>query len=90
MRIQALLTSLALVIAVPFASPTTAVAAADGCAAGVRSDFNGDNRTDTVVGDPDATVNGQAGAGRLIVLYGDADGLVGEGLRDVLWQGEAE
>lgn len=90
MRIQALLTSLALVIAVPFAGPTTAVAAADGCAAGVRSDFNGDNRTDTVVGDPDATVDGQAGAGRLIVLYGDADGLVGEGVRDVLWQGEAE
>ena len=90
MRIQALLTGLALVLAVPFASPTIAVAAADGCATGVKSDFNGDNRTDTVVGDPDATVNGQAGAGRLVVLYGDADGLVGEGLRDVLWQGEAE
>ena len=89
MRFQALLAGLALVIAVPFAGPATA-AAADGCAPGVKSDFNGDNRTDTVVGDPDATVNGQAGAGRLIVLYGDADGLVGEGLRDVLWQGEAE
>jgi hypothetical protein len=90
MRIQALLTTLALVVTVPFADPTTAVAAADGCAAGVKSDFNGDNRTDTVVGDPYATIGGQAEAGRLVVLYGDADGLVGEGLRDVLWQGEAE
>lgn len=90
MRIQALLSTLALVVSVPFVGPTTAVASADGCAAGVKSDFNGDNRTDTVVGDPHATVSGQAEAGRLVVLYGDADGLVGEGLRDVLWQGEAE
>jgi len=90
MRIQALLTGLALVVAVPFGSQPTPAFAVDGCAVGVRSDFNGDNRTDTVVGDPDATVDGQAGAGRLVVLYGDADGLVGEGLRDVLWQGEAE
>ena len=57
---------------------------------GTETDVNGDNRADTVVGDPYATVAWQAGAGRLIVLYGDNDGLVGEGLRDVLWQGEAE
>ena len=63
---------------------------ADGCDAGVRSDFNGDTRTDTVVGDPSATVDGQSEAGRVIVLYGDADGLVGEGSRDSLWQGEEQ
>ncbi len=91
MRTRVLLAGLAVFMAVPFTAPAaTSHAAADGCAAGVKSDFNGDNRTDTVVGDPYATVGGVVEAGRLIVLYGDADGLVGEGLRDVLWQGEAE
>ncbi|MCC6495722.1 MAG: hypothetical protein IT193_05635 [Propionibacteriaceae bacterium] len=91
MRTRALLAGLAVFVAAPFTVPTTpAQAAADGCAPTVKSDFNGDNRTDTVVGDPFATVDGVVEAGRLIVLYGDADGLVGEGVRDVLWQGEAE
>lgn len=69
-----------------FAAPATA--AADGCEAGVESDFNGDGRSDTVIGDPWATISGNAQAGRINVLYGDADGLIGEGSRDVLWQGE--
>lgn len=62
-------------------------AAADGCEPGISSDFNGDGRTDAVVGDPTATVSGLVGAGRIVVLYGDADGRVGEGSRAVLYQG---
>lgn len=73
----------------PLGVATEARASADSCAAGMRSDFNGDGRSDALVGDPGATVNGQAGAGRIVVLYGDADGLVGEGARSVLWQGAA-
>ena len=67
-----------------------AEAAADDCAPGVASDFNGDGRSDTVVADPYATVNGQAQAGRVIVLYGDADGLIGEGARGVVYQGQSD
>ena len=91
MRIRRLLTGLGVLVAASLAAPVTiAHAEADSCPPGMETDFNGDNRADTVVGDPFATVDGQAGAGRLIVLYGDNDGLVGQGLRDVLWQGEAE
>ena len=71
----------------PLALVSPAYAAADGCSAGMRSDFNGDGRSDTVVADPYATVNGQSQAGRVIVLYGDADGRVGEGSRGVVSQG---
>lgn len=85
-----LLTAAAGLLALPpLGVATEAYAAADSCDAGMRSDFNGDGRSDALVGDPGATVNGQAGAGRIVVLYGDADTLVGEGARDVLWQGEA-
>ena len=62
-------------------------AAADGCEPGSRSDFNGDGFSDTVVADPYATVGGAAEAGRVIVLYGDADGRIGEGARDTIAQG---
>lgn len=89
MWIRALITGFVLVATVPFGVPGTAAQAADGCANGVESDFNGDGWSDAIVGDPSATVSGMAGAGRVVVLYGDADGLVGEGARDVLWQGEA-
>ena len=89
MRLQALLTGFALLVAAPIVSTAPAHAEADGCAPGVLSDFNGDGWSDAVVGDPSATVAGHAEAGRIVVLYGDADGLVGEGSRDVLWQGEA-
>ncbi len=90
MRIQALLTGLAVFLAVPFGVPaTTAQALVDGCAPGVSSDFNGDGWSDAVVGDPSATVDGHAQAGRIVVLYGDSDGLVGEGARGVLSQGTA-
>ncbi len=64
-----------------------ASAAADGCGPGMQSDFNGDGRSDTVIADPYATVGGVAEAGRVIVLYGDSDGLIGEGARNVVAQG---
>jgi hypothetical protein len=77
-----------MVLAIPFLETTKgAYAEADGCDVGVVSDFNGDGRTDTVVADPYATVNGQAQAGRVNVLYGDADGLVAEGTRTLVYQG---
>jgi hypothetical protein len=64
-----------------------AEAVADGCAAGISSDFNGDGRTDAAVADPRATVAGEAEAGRVVVLYGDADTRVGEGARGIVTQG---
>ena len=50
------------------------------------SDFNGDGYDDAAVGDPYATVNGQAGAGAVTVLFGDDDGRIGEGERTVITQ----
>ena len=64
-----------------------AYAEAGGCAPGMVSDFNGDGRSDTVVADPYATVGGVSQAGRVIVLYGDADARVGEGSRGIVSQG---
>lgn len=64
-----------------------ASADADGCAPGAASDFDGDGRADAVVADPDATVAGAPRAGRVVVLYGDADGRVGEGARGTVQQG---
>ncbi len=89
MRVQSVLTGLGVLVAASLAAPATVASAeADSCANGVLSDFNGDGRSDAVVGDPFATVGGLAEAGRIVVLYGDADGLVGEGARAALWQGE--
>ncbi len=82
------LAGLVVLAAAPLAGPSLAYADADGCDPGVRSDFNGDGRSDTVVADPSATVAGLDEAGRIVVLYGDADGRVGEGARDTLWQGK--
>ncbi len=59
----------------------------DECPAGYPSDFNADGRADVVVGDPYATVAGQSRAGRVVVLYGDADGRIGEGERGLVSQG---
>jgi hypothetical protein len=53
----------------------------------VESDFNGDGYSDAVVGDPYATVSGEAEAGRVVVLYGDSDGRIGEGARGTVSQG---
>lgn len=85
---RVLLIAAGLLVLPALAGPAPAHAVADGCAAGMTADFNGDGRSDALVGDSNATVNGQADAGRIVVMYGDADGLVGEGSRDVLWQGE--
>ena len=66
---------------------TSTAAAATGC--NVTSsviDYNGDGYDDAAVGDPYATVNGQAQAGAVTVLFGDADGRIGEGARTVITQ----
>ncbi len=79
-------------LAVPFLGLSTiplAAAAAENCAAGLASDFNGDGYSDTVVADSSATVSGQAQAGRVIVLYGDNDNRIGEGALTTLYQGAA-
>jgi FG-GAP repeat len=51
------------------------------------SDFNGDGFADAVVGDPAATVNGQASAGKVTVLYGSASGLGLSSSRATLTEG---
>ncbi|MEO7352540.1 MAG: integrin alpha, partial [Marmoricola sp.] len=65
-------------------TPTPAQAAPEPCFSAGTLDLNGDGHTDAVVGDPYANVQGQAGAGRVVVLYGDADHRVGQGPRAVL------
>ena len=49
-------------------------------------DLNGDGYDDAVVGDPYASVGGRAGAGAVVVLYGDADRRIGQGGRLVITQ----
>lgn len=88
--LRTLLIGLAMILAIPFIETSKAAyAVVDGCESGVESDFNGDGRADTVVADPYATVGGHTEAGRVNVLYGDAGGLVGEGLRSTVDQGLA-
>lgn len=69
-------------VARPSAVPTVVAP----CTSAGAADLNGDGYSDAVVGDPDATVAGKAHAGRVVVLYGDADGRVGEGARSILTQ----
>ncbi|WP_405949811.1 integrin alpha [Streptomyces prunicolor] len=57
---------------VTLASPP-AVAAT--CTAGTSNDFNGDGVTDTVLADPDATVNGAQKAGLVRVVLGGGKGV---------------
>lgn len=65
--------------------PTPAAAAAVGCPTTARvRDFNGDGYDDAAVGDPYATVGGVREAGAVTLLLGDADGLIGEGGREVI------
>lgn len=68
---------------------TSAQAAPEPCRGTSALDLNGDGFDDAVVGDPFATVSGQAQAGTVVVLYGDADGRIGEGRRLVLSQATA-
>ncbi|WP_371556485.1 VCBS repeat-containing protein [Streptomyces longwoodensis] len=51
-------------------------AAAVACPSGVDSDFNGDGARDTVIADPEATVDGVARAGAINVVYGGGKGTV--------------
>jgi hypothetical protein len=67
--------------------PLSTASAAPGCATSHPLDLNGDGYDDAVVGDPYATVAGKAGAGSITVLFGDADGRIGEGKRATLNQG---
>jgi hypothetical protein len=77
----------AVVISPLVAVPSASAAEIVNCyRARVAYDLNGDGYQDAVVGDPDAEVNGQAGAGTVTVLFGDADGRIGEGERRVLSQ----
>lgn len=69
------------------AAPQPAQAGPTGCQAGLESDFNGDGYSDAVLGDPYAAVRDQVRAGRVVVLYGDGDGRIGQGRRDTLTQG---
>jgi hypothetical protein len=48
---------------------------------GVANDYNGDGLADVAIGDPGATVNGQAGAGSVTISYG------GTGATQLLQQG---
>ncbi|WP_236053802.1 MULTISPECIES: integrin alpha [Streptomyces] len=50
-------------------------AAATTCTGGTSSDFNGDGVTDTVIADPDATVNGVKNAGLVRVVLGGGKGV---------------
>lgn len=61
----------------------------DGCLHTASTvDLNGDGFDDTAVDDPTATVDGQAEAGQVTVLFGDAEGRVGEGVRRTLTQSD--
>ena len=70
-------------------TPQSVPAGPPGCQAGLESDFNGDGYSDAVLGDPYAAVGGQPWAGRVVVLYGDSDGRIGQGGRGTLTQGTA-
>lgn len=71
------------------AHPTSSAAAAACPSSRSDLDLNGDGYDDAVVGDPYATVSGHAGAGAVVVLYGDADCRIGEGARRVVTQSTA-
>ena len=83
--VSALAVSAGVLSAYGLGSPSAQAAPAP-CFEGTEGthDLNADGFTDAVVGDPYATVSGQAGAGRVVVLYGDSDNKVGQGDRDVL------
>jgi hypothetical protein len=70
-------------------SPATRATVLDGCGiSDSQIDLNGDGFDDAVVGDPFAAVGNRPQAGRIIVLFGDADGRIGEGTRRALTQAD--
>ena len=66
--------------------PASAAPLDDCTATRSASDFNGDGYDDAAVGDPYATVNGKLEAGSVTVLFGNADGRIGNGARQVITQ----
>lgn len=56
-----------------------------GCVGGTDSDFNGDGVTDIAIADPEATVEGQAKAGHIRLVYGGGAGTV-----DTLHEGNSQ
>src|SRR5579871_6792363 len=51
-----------------------------GSSSGVaKGDFNGDGFADLAIGEPGATISGQASAGDVIILYGSSSGLTAAG-----------
>ena len=83
--VSALAVSVGVLSAYGVGSPSAQAAPAP-CFEGTEGthDLNADGFTDAVVGDPYATVSGQAGAGRVVILYGDSDNKVGQGAREIL------
>ncbi|MEW2509933.1 hypothetical protein [Streptomyces sp. NPDC046870] len=81
MRTRARLTGVLAGVAGIFLAATGVVtlgspeAAAATCVGGTSSDFNGDGVTDTVIADPDATVNGVRNAGLVRVVLGGGKGV---------------
>jgi len=86
-RVLAVLLALCTGTTLPFTTPTTAHAVVLGCER-PDGDLNGDGYFDAAVGDPYATVDGQAEAGTVTILYGDADGRIGGGDREVITQAD--
>ncbi|MCC6495037.1 MAG: hypothetical protein IT193_02130 [Propionibacteriaceae bacterium] len=74
-------------VLIPLGNPADAHAAVD-CGLRPDRDLNGDGFQDAAVGDPYATVDGLAEAGTVTILYGDADGRIGEGERQTLTQAD--
>ncbi|MDQ0809383.1 hypothetical protein QFZ63_001097 [Streptomyces sp. B3I7] len=71
----AALAATALAMAGGLVSLPQPAAAAATCTGGTSSDFNGDGSTDTVIADPNATVNGAARAGLVRVVFGGGKGV---------------
>ncbi|MGW3290715.1 VCBS repeat-containing protein [Streptomyces sp. NPDC001002] len=63
-----------LLLTLGLGSGGTPAAAAVACPSGVDSDFNGDGARDTVITDPEATVDGVARAGAIHIVYGGGKG----------------
>ncbi|WP_369169343.1 FG-GAP-like repeat-containing protein [Streptomyces sp. R28] len=77
-RRLALATGVAVVagaLAVPAVNAATEATATTPSAKRLHDDFNGDGYPDLAIGAPGTTVNTQAGAGSVSVLYGSASGL---------------
>jgi FG-GAP repeat len=87
--VGALVVGLALSVPLPGHGPT-ASALVEECGPSTRSDFNGDGFPDVAVADPTATVDGSAGAGRVVVSYGTGEDVPGGGGTAVISQDTAD